>query len=63
MKIEELMMKKRSLPTWEEVEQACMVTSSYKGLEEFFIVYREWEGIFKLLIELFIVNFDTNQYT
>ena len=42
MKIQELMMKKLCLPTWEEVEQACPVTSSYKALEEFFIVFREW---------------------
>ena len=42
MKIQELMMKKLSLPTWEEVEQSCPKTSSYKALEEFFIVFREW---------------------
>ena len=32
MKIQELMIKKLSLPTWEEVEQACPLTSSYKAL-------------------------------
>ena len=63
MKIQELMMKKLSLPTWEEVEQACPVTSSYKALEYFFIVFRELMCIFKLLIELFVVNFDTKKYT
>ena len=63
MKIQELMMKKSSLPTWEEVEQCFPKTSSYKALEEFFIVFREWVCIFKLLIELVIVNVDTNQYT
>ena len=41
MKIEELIMKKLSLPTWEEFEQACPLTLSYKALEEFFIVFRE----------------------
>ena len=45
MKIQELMMKKLSLPTWEEVEQACPLTSSYKALEEFFIVFREWVSV------------------
>ena len=46
MKIQELMMKKLSLPTWEEVEQSCPKTSSYKALEEFFIVFREWVCMF-----------------
>ena len=45
MKIQELMMKKLALPTWEEVEQACPLTSSYKALEEFFIVFREWVSV------------------
>ena len=45
MKIQELMMKKLSLPTWEEVEYACPLTSSYKGLEEFFIAFREWVSV------------------
>ena len=45
MKIQELMMKKLSLPTWEEVEQACPLTSSYKALEELFIVFREWVSV------------------
>lgn len=48
MKIQELMMKKLCLPTWEEVEQACPVTSSYKALEEFFIVFREWVCVFPI---------------
>ena len=38
-------MKKLSLPTWEEVEHACPMTSSYKALEEFFIVFRECASI------------------
>ena len=42
MKIQELMMKTLCLPTWEEVEQACPITSEYKALEEFFIVFREY---------------------
>ena len=39
-------MQKLSLPTWEEVEQACPITSSYKALEEYFIVFREWVCVF-----------------
>ena len=50
-------MKKLSLPTWEEVEQACPMTSSYKALEEFFIVFREWVSVFILVLKLFIANF------
>ena len=38
-------MKKLALPTWEEVEQACPLTSLYKALEEFFIVFREWVSV------------------
>ena len=49
MKIQELMMKKLSLPTWEEVEQSCPKTSSYKALEEFFIVFREWVSVIVVL--------------
>ena len=41
MKIQEFIMMKLYLPTWEEVEQACPTTLSYKALEEFFIVFRE----------------------
>ena len=57
MKIQELMMKKLSLPTLEEVEQSCPKTSSYKALEEFFIVFREWVCVFVLLIDFFVVVF------
>ena len=49
MKIQELMMKKLCLLTWEEVEQACPVTSSYKVLEEFSIVFREWVRVIVVL--------------
>ena len=51
------MMKKLCLPTWEEVEHACPMTSSYKALEDFFIVFGEWVSAFILLIKLFIVVF------
>ena len=54
MKIQELMMKKLSLPTWEDVEHVCPVTSPYKALEEFFIVFREWVCIFVLLSDYFV---------
>ena len=47
MKIQELMMKKLALPTWEEVEQAYPMTSSYNAMEEF-IVFREWVCVSKL---------------
>ena len=49
MKIQELMMKKICLQTWEEVEQACQVTSSYKSLEELFTVFREWVSVIVVL--------------
>ena len=49
MKIQELMMKKLSLPTWEEVEQAFPLTSSYKALEEFLIVFKEWVSVIKFV--------------
>ena len=51
MKIQELMMKKLCLPTWEEVEQACPITSSYKALEEFFIVFREWVSVIVVVVQ------------
>ena len=51
MKIQELMMSKLCLPTWEEVEQACPITSSYKALEEFLIVFREWVSIIVVVVQ------------
>ena len=57
MKIQELMMKELPLPTRGEVEQACLVTSSYKALEEFFIVFREWVCISVLLSDFFLMVF------
>ena len=57
MQIQALMMKKLFLSTWEEVEHACPMTSMYKALKEFFIVFREWVSVFIFLIELFIVVF------
>ena len=56
MKIQEVMMKKLSLPTWEEVEQACPLTSSYKVLEEFFIVFREWVSVNYICAETFVLK-------
>ena len=50
MKVQALMMKKLSLPTWEEVEHACPLTLSYKALEEFFIVFREWVSVIIFLL-------------
>ena len=44
------MMKKLSMPTWAEVKEACPMTSSYKTLEEIFIVFREWVSVFILLL-------------
>ena len=52
MKIQELMMKKMCLPTWEEVEQAYPITSSYNALEEFFILFREWVSVIEVLTML-----------
>ena len=57
MKIKKMMMKKLCLPTWDEVEQTHPMTSSYKALEEFFIIFREWVCVFRILIDLFIVLF------
>ena len=51
MKIQELMMKKLCLPTWEEIEHACPITSSYKALEEFFIVFREWVSVIVVVVQ------------
>ena len=42
---------KKSLPTWEEVEHACPMTSSYKDSEEVFIVFREWVSVFIFVLK------------
>ncbi len=36
------MMKKLNCSSWEQVEEQYPLTSSYKSLQEYFIVFRDW---------------------
>ncbi len=42
MKIQEVMMKKLDCSNWEKVQEQYPITSSYKALQEYFIVFRDW---------------------
>ena len=45
MKIQEVMMKKLDCATWESVREQYPMTSSYKALQEHFIVFRDWVSV------------------
>jgi hypothetical protein len=45
MKIQEVMMKKLDCSSWEQVQEQYPVTSSYKSLQEYFLVFRDWVSI------------------
>ncbi len=55
MKIQEIMMKKLNCTTWESVEQQYPNTSSYKALQEYFIVFRDWVCRSKLTLLLLLL--------
>ncbi len=52
MKIQEVMMKKLNCSSWDQVEEQYPVTSSYKALQEYFIVFRDWVCQFTIVIHL-----------
>ena len=49
MKIEEVMMNQHGFLTWDQVIEQYPLTSSYKVLTEYFIVFKDWVSISLLI--------------
>ena len=49
MKIQEDMMKQLGCLTWDQVTEEYPITSSYKALSEYFIIFKHWVSNFLLI--------------